>query len=99
METLGAQATTDKNAAESAKEAAEAAANDATIALCGYPSCHCWRPDAISAVLCHYSGYITHMSLRTLHDEQGNSYLCVDEAMRRKLEMKLLAGILAFHVA
>lgn len=56
-------------------------------------------PDAISAVLCHYSGYITHMSLRTLHDEQGNSYLCVDEAMRRKLEMKLIAGILAFHVA
>ena len=80
METLGAQATTDKNAAESAKEAAEAAANDATIALCGYPSCHCWRPDAISAVLCHYSGYITHMSLRTLHDEQGNfvvSFNCI----------------------
>ena len=52
-----------------------------------------------SSFLCHYSGYITHMSLRTLHDEQGNSYLCVDEAMRRKLEMKLIAGILAFHVA
>lgn len=56
-------------------------------------------PDAINAVLRHYSGYITHMSLRTLYDEQGNSYLCVDEAMRRRLEMKLIAGILAFHVA
>lgn len=32
-------------------------------------------------------------------EHTGNSYLCVDEAMRRKLEMKLIAGILAFHVA
>lgn len=56
-------------------------------------------PDAIDAVLRHYSGYITSMSLRTLHDGQGNSYLCVDEAMRHRLEMKLIAGILAFRIA
>lgn len=56
-------------------------------------------PDAINAVLRHYSGYITSMSLRTLYDGQGNSYLCVDEDMRRKLEMKLIAGILAFRIA
>ena len=41
-------------------------------------------PDAIDAVLRHYSGYITSMSLRTLHD---------------RLEMKLIAGILAFRIA
>jgi len=56
-------------------------------------------PDAISAVLRHYSSYITSMSLRKLYDEQGNSYLCVDEAMRHRLEMKLIAGILAFRIA
>lgn len=56
-------------------------------------------PDAISAVLRHYSGYITSMSLRRLYDGQGNSYLCVDEAMRHRLEMKLIAGILAFRIA
>lgn len=31
-------------------------------------------PDAISAVLRHYSGYITRMSLRTLYDGQGKSF-------------------------
>lgn len=56
-------------------------------------------PDAINAVLRHYSGYITSMSLRTLYDRQGNSYLCVDEDMRRRLEMKLIAGILTFRIA
>lgn len=56
-------------------------------------------PDAISAILRHYSGYITSMSLRTLYDGQGNSYLCVDEAMRHRLEVKLITGILAFRIA
>ena len=56
-------------------------------------------PDAINVVLHHYSGYITSMSLKTLYDRQGNSYLCVDEDMRRRLEMKLITGILTFRIA
>lgn len=55
--------------------------------------------DAIATVLRHYEGYITRMSMRKLYDGQGNSYLCVDETMRRRLEIKLIAGILAFHIA
>ena len=43
-------------------------------------------PDAVNAV-------------RQLHDEYGNTYLCVDEAMRRRLEIKLITGILAFRAA
>lgn len=56
-------------------------------------------PDAVNAVLRHYEGYITRLSMRQLHDEYGNTYLCVDEAMRRRLELKLITGILAFQAA
>ena len=56
-------------------------------------------PDAVSAVLQHYEGYIARLSTRRLFDENGNSYLCVDETMRRRLEIKLIAGILAFRAA
>ena len=56
-------------------------------------------PDAVNAVLRHYEGYITRLARRQLHDEYGNTYLCVDEAMRRRLEIKLITGILAFRAA
>lgn len=56
-------------------------------------------PDAMNAVLHHYADYITRMSMRKLYDKQGNIYLCVDEAMRRRLEIKLITGILAFRAA
>jgi hypothetical protein len=47
----------------------------------------------------HYEGYIAKLSTRRLFDEMGNVYLCVDETMRRRLEIKLIAGILTFKVA
>ncbi len=56
-------------------------------------------PDAIAAVLRHYEGYIAKLSTRRLFDETGNVYLCVDETMRRRLEIKLIAGILSFQAA
>ena len=56
-------------------------------------------PDAMSAVLRHYEGYIARLSMRRLFDENGNTYLCVDEGMRRRLEIKLIAGVLAFRAA
>ena len=55
--------------------------------------------DAVDAVLRHYEGYITRLSMRQLYDECGNAYLCVDEAMRRRLELKLITGILTFRAA
>lgn len=56
-------------------------------------------PDAVNAVLRHYEGYIARLSTRRLFDENGNTYLFVDETMRRRLEIKLIAGILAFRAA
>lgn len=57
------------------------------------------EPDAVAAVLRHYEGYIAKLSTRCLFDEYGNTYLCVDEAMRQRLEIKLIAGILTFRAA
>lgn len=56
-------------------------------------------PDAVNAVLRHYEGYIARLSMRRLFDENGNTYLFVDETMRRRLEIKLIAGILVFRAA
>lgn len=56
-------------------------------------------PNAIAAVLRHYEGYIAKLSTRRLFDEYGNAYLCVDETVRRRLEIKLITGVLAFRAA
>jgi hypothetical protein len=55
--------------------------------------------DAINAVLKHYEGYIAALSTRQLYDKSGNQHLCVDEALRRRLETKLITKILTFNVA
>ena len=55
--------------------------------------------DAINTVLKHYEGYIAALSTRQLLDESGNLHLCVDEALRRRLETKLITKILTFNVA
>jgi len=55
--------------------------------------------DAINAVLKRYEGYIARLSTRMLHDADGNSYMVVDEEMRRRLETKLITKILKFKVA
>lgn len=55
--------------------------------------------DAINAVLKHYEGYIATLSMRTFYDESGNPHLCVDEALRRRLETKLITKILTFNAA
>jgi len=54
--------------------------------------------DAINAVLSHYERYISALATRTLYDENGNPHLCVDEAMMRRLETKLITRILNFDV-
>ena len=55
--------------------------------------------EAISAVLQHYGGYIARLSLRPVRDADGCTRLCVDEAVRRRLEIKLITGILEFRAS
>ena len=52
--------------------------------------------EAIHAVLKHYEGYIMALSTRCMYDEFGQTYYCVDETLRKRLETKLIAKTLAF---
>ena len=54
--------------------------------------------DAINQVLQHYESYITTLSTRTLYDEYGNPYVCVDEGIRRRLQTKLITAIVSFQI-
>jgi len=54
---------------------------------------------AINQVLEYYSSYIKRLSTRPLYDEYGKVTWSVDEAIRRRLETKLITKILKFKVA
>ncbi len=54
--------------------------------------------DAIRQVVSHYSGYITTFSLRTSRDRNGFPCLRMDDEIRRRLETKLILGILKFNL-
>ena len=55
--------------------------------------------DAMCVILRHYEGYIAKLCTRTLIDEAGNTYSYVDEEMRNRLKVRLIARTLAFRVA
>jgi len=55
--------------------------------------------DAINHVLNHFGGYIKSLATRRLFDKDGNPYFCIDEALRRRLETKLITAILSFNAA
>ena len=50
-------------------------------------------PLAVERVLWYYEGYMDKLCTRTLYDENGYSHVCLDEAMKRRLEIKLIHAI------
>ena len=48
---------------------------------------------AMERVLRYYEGYINKLCTRTLYDSNGFPYVCVDEYMKRRLEIKLIHSI------
>lgn len=54
--------------------------------------------DAINAVLKHYEPYIAALATRRLYDENGVPHLCVDDELRKTLEIKLITKILDFKL-
>lgn len=54
--------------------------------------------DAINAVLKHYEQYISVLATRRLYDENSVPHLCVDDEMRKTLEIKLITRILNFEI-
>jgi hypothetical protein len=55
--------------------------------------------DAINAVLNHFAAYITVLAAKRVYDANGEPQLYVDEWVRRRLETKLIIGILAYDPA
>ena len=49
---------------------------------------------ALAAVVAHYQDYIRALATRPLKDAYGNEYLCVDEDMRLRLEVKMIHSIM-----
>ena len=48
---------------------------------------------AVERVLQYYSGYMNKLCTRTRSDENGYPHVCLDEAMKRRLEIKLIHAI------
>ena len=51
-------------------------------------------PDALSAIVQHYSPYIASLSKRPFYDELGNRYEFVDEDIRQQIENRLMLQII-----
>lgn len=52
-------------------------------------------PEAVERVLLYYDGYINKLCTRTLYDGSGQPHVCVDEYMKRRLQVKLIYSIVA----
>jgi hypothetical protein len=49
--------------------------------------------EAVELILKHYSRYINKLCCRKLYSENGFSCVCLDETMKRRLEIKLIYAI------
>ena len=63
----------------------------AAVTLCGLA--HVGDAEAVERVLRYYSGYMNKLCTRTLYDENGYPHVCLDEAMKRRLKIKLIHAI------
>ena len=51
-------------------------------------------PDALSAVLNHFRGYINIRATRKFYDENGLAYSGIDPELRQRLEIKVITRIM-----
>ena len=50
---------------------------------------------AVERVLRYYDGYINKLCTRTLYDGSGQPHICIDEYMKRRLQIELIHSIVA----
>ena len=55
-------------------------------------------PDAMNIVSQQYQSYIAYLSMQKIRDGSGNSYWGIDEALRERLQAKLMRAVLTFKV-
>ena len=51
--------------------------------------------EAVERVLRYYSGYMNKLCTRTLYDGSGQPHICIDEYMKRRLQIKLIHSIVS----
>lgn len=59
-----------------------------------FEAAHAGDSLAMDKVLWHYEPYINKLCTRKLYDEYGGAHYCLDEYMKRHLEIKLITAIL-----
>lgn len=64
----------------------------APFSVCVPPPCP-GDPQAVERLLRYYDNYMNCLCTRTLYDEDGYPHLCVDEYMKRCLEIRLIQAI------
>lgn len=52
---------------------------------------------AMEQILRYYEGYICKLCTRKLYDTNSCPHMCLDEYMKRRLEIKLISAILAVN--
>ena len=52
-------------------------------------------PLAMERVLRYYDGYMNKLCTRTLYDGSGQPHICIDEYMKRRLQIKLIHSIVS----
>ena len=52
-------------------------------------------PLAVERVLRYYEGYMDKLCTRTLYDGSGQPHICIDEYMKRRLQIKLIHSIVS----
>lgn len=62
-------------------------------------SAHAGDPQAVERLLRYYDNYMNCLCTRTLYDEDGYPHLCVDEYMKRCLEIRLIQAIVEQYVS
>ena len=50
---------------------------------------------AVEQVLQYYNGYINKLCTRTLYDGSGQPHICIDEYMKRRMQIKLIHSIVS----
>lgn len=62
-----------------------------------FKAAHAGDSIAMDKVLRHYEPYISKLCTRKLYDEYGGAHHCLDEYMKRHLEIKLITAILTYR--
>ena len=63
------------------------------LPLSVYVSARAGDPQAVERLLRYYDNYMNCLCTRTLYDENGSPHVCLVEAMKRRLEIKLIHAI------